>query len=51
MSVDKFAEYTTMLERYEKIEQIIDKYRRQPSGNVFTNDRYFREILEVFEEQ
>lgn len=37
------------LERYEKIEQIISEYKRQPSGNVFTNDKYFRKILEVFE--
>ncbi len=37
------------LERYEKIEQIIDEYKRSPSGNVFTNDKYFRRILEVFE--
>jgi len=27
------------LERYEKIEQIISEYKRQPSGNVFTNDK------------
>lgn len=37
------------LERYEKIEQIISEYKRQPSGNVFTNDKYFKRILEVFE--
>jgi len=37
------------LDRYEKIEQIISEYKRQPSGNVFTNDKYFRRILEVFE--
>ena len=43
------AEYTTAFERYEKIEQIISEYKRQPSGNVFTNDKYFRKILEVFE--
>ena len=40
---DKLAQYT-------KIKQIIDEYKRQPSGNVFTNDKYFRKILEVFEE-
>ena len=43
------AEYTSKLEKYEKIEQIIGEYKRQPSGNVFTNDKYFRRILEVFE--
>lgn len=37
------------LERYEKIEQIISEYKRQSSGNVFTNDKYFKRILEVFE--
>lgn len=37
------------LERYEKIDQIISEYKRQPSENVFTNDKYFRKILEVFE--
>lgn len=37
------------LERYEKIEHIISEYKRQPSRNVFTNDKYFRRILEVFE--
>ena len=37
------------LERYEKIERIISEYKRQPSGNVFTNDKYFKRILEVFE--
>ncbi len=43
------AEYTTAFERYGKIEQIISEYKRHPSGNVFTNDKYFRRILEVFE--
>ena len=43
------AECTTKLERYAKIEQIISEYKRQPSGNVFTSDKYFRRILEVFE--
>ena len=43
------AEYIAAFERYEKIEQIISEYKRQPSGNVFTNDKYFRKILEVFE--
>lgn len=43
------AECNSKLERYEKIEQIISEYKRQPSGNVFTNDKYFRRILEVFE--
>ena len=38
------------LERYAKIVSIIDEYKRQPSGNAFTNDKYFRKILEVFEE-
>lgn len=37
------------LERYGKVEQIISEYKRQPSENVFTNDKYFRKILEVFE--
>ena len=37
------------LQRYNEIEQIIDEYKRQPSGNAFTNDKYFRKILEVFE--
>lgn len=44
------AERSSKLERYEKIEQIISEYKRQPSGNVFTNDKYFRRILELFEE-
>lgn len=39
----------TRLERYNDIEQIIEEYKRQPSGNVFTNDKYFRRILDVFE--
>ena len=43
------AECSSKLERYEKIEQIISEYKRQPSRNVFTNDKYFRRILEVFE--
>ena len=43
------ARCTDKLERYEKIEQIIGEYKRQLSGNVFTNDKYFRKILEVFE--
>lgn len=43
------AECMSKLERYEKVEQIISEYKRQPSGNVFTNDKYFRKILEVFE--
>ena len=43
------AECTTKLERYAKIEQIISEYKSQPSGNVFTNDKYFRKLLEVFE--
>ena len=37
------------LQRYDEIEQIIEEYKRQPSGNVFTNDKYFKRILEVFE--
>lgn len=45
------AEYTSKVEKYEKIEQIISEYKRQPSGNVFTNDKYFRRILEVFERE
>lgn len=43
------AECMRKLEKYEKIEQIISEYKRQISGNVFTNDKYFRRILEVFE--
>ena len=43
------AQGISKLERYEKIEQIISEYKRHPSRNVFTNDKYFRRILEVFE--
>ncbi len=43
------AKCMNKLERYEKIEQIISEYKRQPSRNVFTNDKYFRRILKVFE--
>lgn len=43
------ARCNSKLEKYEKIEQIISEYKRQPSRNVFTNDNYFRKILEVFE--
>ena len=45
----QLAQCSSKLERYEKIERIINEYRRQISGNVFTNDKYFRRILEVFE--
>lgn len=47
--IKAMVEVTDKFERYEKIEKIIEEYKRQPSGNVFTNDKYFRKILEVFE--
>ena len=37
------------LQRYNEIEQIIEEYKKGTSRNVFTNDKYFRRILEVFE--
>ena len=37
------------LQRYNEIEQIIEEYKKGNSSNVFTNDKYFRRILEVFE--
>jgi len=37
------------LQRYDEIEQIIEEYKRGTSRNVFTNDKYFKRILEVFE--
>lgn len=40
----------TKLQRYNEIEQIIEEYKKGNSRNVFTNDRYFKRILEVFEE-
>jgi hypothetical protein len=39
----------TKLQRYNEIEQIIEEYKKGNSSNVFTNDKYFRRILEVFE--
>lgn len=39
----------TKLQRYNEIEQIIEKYKKGNSRNVFTNDKYFKRILEVFE--
>ncbi len=39
----------TRLQRYNEIEQIIEEYKKGNSSNVFTNDKYFRRILEVFE--
>ena len=38
------------LEQYAKIEWIIDDYKSQSRRNVFTMAKYFRRILEVFEE-
>jgi ribonucleotide reductase beta subunit family protein with ferritin-like domain len=46
---DLWVNCSDKLEQYAKIKQIIDEYNRQPSCNVFTNDKYFRKILEVFE--
>ena len=43
------AEAFDKFEKYEKVKKIIEEYKRQPSGNVFTNDKYFKRILEVFE--
>lgn len=37
------------LQRYNEIEQIIEEYKKGTSRNVFTNDKYFKRILEVFE--
>ena len=44
------VECMSKLERYEKIEQIINEYKRQPSRNVFTNDKYFQQIIDIFSE-
>lgn len=49
ISLKAASSICTRLQRYNDIEQIIDEYKRQPSGNVFTNDKYFKRILEVFE--
>ena len=44
------AEAFDKFERYERVKKIVEEYKRQPSGNVFTNDKYFKRILEVFDE-
>ena len=48
-TIKAMAEAFDKFEKYEKVKKIIEEYKRQPSGNVFTNDKYFRKILEVFE--
>ena len=45
---DLWAGCSDKLERYAKIARIIDEYKRGTSRNAFTNDKYFRKILEVF---
>lgn len=37
------------LRRYNEIEQIVEEYKKGTSRNVFTDDKYFKRILEVFE--
>ena len=44
-----WADCSDKLERYAKIVSIIEEYKRGNSRNAFTNDKYFRKILEVFE--
>lgn len=39
-----------IIKQYSEIKKIIDEYNRGISGNVFTNDKYFRRILDVFSE-
>lgn len=39
-----------IIEQYSKIKKIIDEYNRGISGNAFANDKYFRRILDVFNE-
>ena len=46
---DLWVNCSDKLEQFAKIKKIIDEYKRQSSSNVFTNDKYFRRILEVFE--
>ncbi len=38
----------TVIKKYAEIKKIVDEYNRGISGNVFTNDKYFRRILDVF---